>query len=380
MFTKGWFKKKRGDGEEQFKILKKKKMKMLMGDTDQDQSVLSSMTDLQAVIVEECEELKKNIDADENSEERMKLRDLGVVSCIQCHLQWLQEAHINEVIIVCRQPEVREKIEAEVTKYVQNSDYKMEIKITLQRPREGTADAIRCIRCHIKKDFIYLSMNAYTKIPPYKVMEVYRLYTPAVTVLLYDTRSLNTNNNSDENSSDFVIIDKEESRIYGIIPRYKGKEMMRVRYSLLEKVPRVTVLTTMRAARIYIFRHWVLDLVEKNEGITSVNYHLVNVLMQMQYRKSIKERFKVDKYIDLQQQDLLAIPEELSTTWDARFKKQITCLAVSDPEYVSAHIDTTATRKSVIATFPKTKRQKEVKGQRHLDSGETRAQTPSEEV
>lgn len=253
-----------------------------------------------------------------------------------------------------------------MTKFVQNSDYKIEFKITLQEPNEGTVDALRWVRCHIKNDFIYMSMNSFTMIPPYKILEVYRLYSPSLTMHLYDTRDLLPSlNNKDSykldsssslgpHCSDFILIDKAENRIYAVIPKNKWRDVIKIRTSLLNVVPNLTILTTKRASRIYVFKHWVLELVDKNPGIQTVNYQLVNVLLQMQYRQSIREKYKVDKYIEFQQ-DCFSLPETFSTTWDCRFKTQIFCAAVSDPDYLTALIDSEQTHKSIMSILSKSK-------------------------
>lgn len=310
------------------------------------------------------------MDVDEYSMQQMSFRDLGKENCIHYQLSWLREARVNgkdidaiviwltnqDIIIVCRQPIVRECVEAQVTKFVQQNDCKMEFKITLQEPREGTVDALRRVRGLIKSDFIYMSMNSLTTIAPYKILEVYRLYSPTLTTLLYDTRDLDPSGDlrkMEPPNSEYIIINRSDNRLYALTPKHKSKDVFKVRMSLLKKAPNNSLLTTMRGTRIYIFKHWILDFVEKNPGLVSVHYHLVNLLIQAQYRRSVREKYKIDKYIE-HQQDCLAFAQSLSTTCDSAVSRdRIFCASVSDPDHITAHIDSEWAYDNVKLLLPK---------------------------
>lgn len=271
----------------------------------------------------------------------------------------------QDVIIVCRQLAIRECVEAQVAKFFQQNDCKMEFKITLQEPNEGSVDALRRVRGLIKSDFIYMSMNSFTNIEPYKILEVYRLYLPTLTTLLYDNKDLTHPKDLlkvDPPNSEYIIIDRSENRLYAITLKNRVKDIFKVRISLLKKVPKISLMTTMRGSRIYIFRHWILDLVDKNPNLVSVHIHLVSALIQMQYRQTARDKYKVEKYLE-HQQDCLNFAQSLSTTWDSRFKNQVYCVAVSDPDRITAHIDSQWTYDNLKSLLSRSKQ-----GSRHKNA------------
>jgi translation initiation factor eIF-2B subunit gamma len=77
-------------------------------------------------------------------------------------------------------------------------------------------------------------------------------------------------------------------------------ESLDVRTSLLWRYPRMNVTTTLQDAHIYIFKRWVLDLIVKNEKISSLRTDLLPVLAKMQWQSNLRKRQGIDECIPSQ--------------------------------------------------------------------------------
>ncbi len=67
-----------------------------------------------------------------------------------------------------------------------------------------------------------------------------------------------------------------------------------VRHSLLRRHPRVRMLTTHRDAHIYIFPHWVMQLITKNERLEAIGEDVVGWWAKAGWQKGLSEKLGFD--------------------------------------------------------------------------------------
>lgn len=61
------------------------------------------------------------------------------------------------------------------------------------------------------------------------------------------------------------------------------------------RFPRVRVHTDLQDAHLYIFKKWVIDMLQDKENITSISKDLIPMLVKCQYQRKMVEREQVDK-------------------------------------------------------------------------------------
>ena len=66
-----------------------------------------------------------------------------------------------------------------------------------------------------------------------------------------------------------------------------------IRYGLIRKHGRIRVLTTYRDAHIYLFPHWVLDMVDKNETMDSISEDVVGWWAKAGWQKGLIDKMKL---------------------------------------------------------------------------------------
>jgi translation initiation factor eIF-2B subunit gamma len=100
-------------------------------------------------------------------------------------LQWIEKTNITEVLIVVY-PDAKQKISSFTEHYETN------LKITVHEVKEGcgSADALRNLKSFIKTDFVILSCDLITDVPPHLLINAHRAQNNTMTCLLYDAANL----------------------------------------------------------------------------------------------------------------------------------------------------------------------------------------------
>lgn len=68
----------------------------------------------------------------------------------------------------------------------------------------------------------------------------------------------------------------------------------------------------LRDSHLYIFKHWVLELLVKNKGIASIKNDLVPLLLECQYRDRILKREGIPSILEAHSKDIFEKARMLS--------------------------------------------------------------------
>ncbi|TPX39331.1 hypothetical protein SeMB42_g06006 [Synchytrium endobioticum] len=208
-------------------------------------------------------------------------------------LAWLENAGVYDIIIVTH-PEAEQYVRDYMEKmYEAAPETKAEV-VALQN-YEGTADALRYIKDKIKRDFIVLSSDLVTDIPPHRVLDAFRVTHPSMTVLFYETKTAESAEKLvKEDTIEYVGIAPSESRLV-VAPRAEVRTALPIRTSLIRKFPVFYLHTGLRDAHLYVCKHWVLDLLVLNPKIASLRGELVPLLVKCQYSDKAARNAQIDK-------------------------------------------------------------------------------------
>ncbi|ODQ56202.1 translation initiation factor eIF-2B subunit gamma [Saitoella complicata NRRL Y-17804] len=202
-------------------------------------------------------------------------------------LQWCEKAGFGNVMVVC-QTEAEDKIAAWL-KY----KYEGKIKVNLEAPSNaeetaGTADVLRILKDKIKSDFVVLSTDQVMDMQPYALLDFHRIHSPTVTSVYYtpvgDAAPKDTENML------YVGYDDQKKRLLYVKAEADVEDELEVRMSLLWKYPRLRVSTKLQDAHVYIFKRWVLDLIARNDKISSIKGDLMPLLAKAQYQSLLVEK------------------------------------------------------------------------------------------
>ncbi|KAG5440227.1 hypothetical protein PCANB_001797 [Pneumocystis canis] len=212
-------------------------------------------------------------------------------------LKWCEEAGFSNIMVICQI-----EVESYLSSYLKNV-YDGYIKIQIYAPSSvdeilGTADVLRKIHDKIKNDFILLSCDLVTDLPPHEILDFHRIHVPTVTSLLYDisrNESFFSCKNTDRKM--FFGISKSDNTLVCVKSAVDVDDEFIVRMSMLWKYPRVYITTTLRDAHLYIFKKWVLDLIIQNERISSIQEDLIPLLVKCQYQSLLLERYNIKEIV-----------------------------------------------------------------------------------
>ncbi|CCJ29379.1 unnamed protein product [Pneumocystis jirovecii] len=208
-------------------------------------------------------------------------------------LKWCEEG----VIVICQM-----EVELCLSSYLKNV-YDGHIKIQVYAPSSvdealGTADVLRKVQDKIKSDFIVLSCDLVTNLPPHEILDFHRIHSPTVTSLLYDiSKNESFVFSKDSGRKMFFGISKPDNALVCVKSAVDVDEEFVVRTSMLWKYPRIYVTSTFRDSHLYIFKRWVLDLIVQNERISSIQEDLIPLLVKCQYQSLLLKRHNIKEII-----------------------------------------------------------------------------------
>ncbi|KAI8881201.1 nucleotide-diphospho-sugar transferase, partial [Backusella circina FSU 941] len=236
------------------------------------------------------------------------LLPVGNKPIISYTLEWLEKAGIHDVIVVIQSTgNAIKKLSAYLAQ-----GYTGSVHCTVVGVEEDyeTAEALRSIKDKIDRDFIVLPCDLITELNPRDILDAHRLHDPTFTALFYEPNS--AEGTKDDDLLPYVGIDATKNALVYKADRSEDEDFS-MRMSLLNKFPRVRVYTNLQDAHLFIFKRWVLDVLEDKESITSISKDLIPMLIKCQYQKKLVEREGIDKYA-ANFDNLLATALSLSTT------------------------------------------------------------------
>ncbi|KAJ3288962.1 hypothetical protein HK104_007836 [Borealophlyctis nickersoniae] len=226
---------------------------------------------------------------------------------IYYQLQWLEKANIRDIMILCR-GSARQKIRDYVQKVYEVGEgsgaARIHVHSVPSSAGDGTADALRAFKDMIKTDFILVTCDLITDMPPRHFVDLHHNQSPTVTALFYDYAKLASGperpskNEKENEKMEYIGLDMTQSRVVMIKPKDEVDDAgLPVRTSVLRKFPRTRIHVNLRSAHAYILKHWVLDLIVKNKSISSVRTDLLPALVECQSRRSAAKREGVDEFL-----------------------------------------------------------------------------------
>ncbi|KAI8842552.1 nucleotide-diphospho-sugar transferase [Chytridium lagenaria] len=237
---------------------------------------------------------------------------------IYYQLQWLEDAKINDILVICLDTSYK-KLHHYVHNVYEKSNEATKIDVVKVKSDDGlgSADVLRQHSNRIKTDFILLSCDIITNFPPHRLIDVYRMQSPTVTALFYESlkaEEASSWKKDDDALQEFVGIDHRTCQLVMTTPLDElDDEELPIRIPLLEAFPIVKVHTKLRDAHMYIFKHWILDLIAAKPKISNIRRDLIPVLLKAQYSGKFMKKEGIDKLLPLDQDTFLPA-RDLSST------------------------------------------------------------------
>lgn len=150
-------------------------------------------------------------------------------------LKWCEDAGFSSIMVICQT-----EIESCLSSYLKNV-YDGHIRIQVYALSGvddvlGTADLIRKVHDKIKNDFIVLSCDLITNLPPHEILDFHRIHTPTVTFLLYDVaKDGNFLISKDSDRKMFFGINKPDNSLVFVKSESEMNEELIVKMSMLWK-------------------------------------------------------------------------------------------------------------------------------------------------
>ncbi|KAF0695854.1 Aste57867_13374 [Aphanomyces stellatus] len=180
-----------------------------------------------------------------------------------------------------------------------------------------TADALRAVSDKIRSDFIVLAGDLVTDCVLQHVADLHRINDASVTMLLKQEvieapvkgAKSKEKPRRDREMIDCVGLVEADSRVVHISHSIFANDDMdtsedlEMPLALLKRRPRINLRTDLYDAHVYIFSHWVLDLLHEKKHIASVKADLIPHLVRRQFRgpqalaESVREKLRSSQYV-----------------------------------------------------------------------------------
>ncbi|KAI9145379.1 nucleotide-diphospho-sugar transferase [Paraphysoderma sedebokerense] len=216
-------------------------------------------------------------------------------------LNWLENAGISNVIVI-GQKDAAEKL----TTYFNRVWEGTRVDLVILDDYVGTADALRHIKDKIQHDFIVLSCDAITTLPPHPILDFHRIEDPTMTALFFERPPKSEGGGSSQapDMTEFVVLDQTRQHLAFTAPRADMDSYLSLRMSLLRKFPILNVYTNLQDAHLYIFKKWVIDLIAQKKQLSSIRSELLPFLIKCQYVKDFVQEEDIEHLVLAKQSSL----------------------------------------------------------------------------
>ncbi len=224
--------------------------------------------------------------------ESKALMPLATSTLLGNAVDWCVAAQIKQISIVCDSMEFDS---------IQQCISTLECKTNVQLvacSEDGSVAAVNSL--DINSDFIVLSVDSYTQVPPHYLLDTHRLLLPTLTCLIADAKldSLAVAKRQ-ANNLQFIGLD-QQSNLLHLSTEDPEDEPIPLRHSLLDSKTKFTLFTHLRDTHIYIFRRWVAGWLKTMPNLVSLQRDVVPLLIKAQYAGSLwRERLGISTYIFL---------------------------------------------------------------------------------
>lgn len=158
-----------------------------------------------------------------------------------------------------------------------------------------------------------------------------------MTSFFYDASNLER---ISKDETEIVVIHPKTSRLLLTVSMGDVKsDQVNIRNSILSKFGNVQLYSHLKDAHLYVFKRWVLDLITKNQQLSSIKYDLVPLLLECQHRSAVLRREGIHEIQKESPADLFEKARELSVSGKKTLPK-VQCTAVVYREGFSARANT----------------------------------------
>ncbi|KAL1507917.1 hypothetical protein AB1Y20_007522 [Prymnesium parvum] len=166
----------------------------------------------------------------------------------------------------------------------------LQVELLVVPNDSSSADALRHIKPKLTSDFVLLAGDVISDVSFHHLADLHRLHRAAVTCLFKQSPPRELVNGTmvkkakELDGIDFVGMDKEKRRLLYLEPSADcDKGTLGVSQSLLRKEPHLQIHTDLTDAHVYIFSHWVLEVLESKPHFASIKFELVPYLVHKQF-------------------------------------------------------------------------------------------------
>ncbi|KAG0272948.1 hypothetical protein BGZ95_011256 [Linnemannia exigua] len=208
-------------------------------------------------------------------------------------LAWLESSGVTDVIVVSLASGSKK-----LGHYLDRV-YEGQLHISMEIVDDncGTAQALARIKDKIKTDFIVISCDLLTSLPPHQFLDMHRSEDPTVTALFFEPNKSEggpSGSSKETEVTQFVGIDATNSQlVYLNNSDEMDTEEFSLRMSLLSKHPVMNISRLLQDGHLYIFKRWVIDLiaeVSNKRTRASIKEHVLPLLVKSQYQRLLADR------------------------------------------------------------------------------------------
>lgn len=161
----------------------------------------------------------------------------------------------------------------------------MAIKIHTVTEGIGTADALREVASYIPSDFVVLSADLIVDWDLVELLEKHRISDASLTIVFYEDVAPKPKSSIGA-LEDVTLISPTSSRIFMLESSADVEDQVSISSCILKNNPRLVLRRNLRDCHLYVFSHWVLELLKRNVAISSIKAELVPYLVRRQYHLS----------------------------------------------------------------------------------------------
>lgn len=193
---------------------------------------------------------------------------------------------ISDVIIV-----VLDSNKSEITAAIEKLNFKLNIQY-VSVPDDGdhgTADSLQLIKEYIITDVLVVSCDFISDVDLNGMIDLYRKHDASAVALIFDNGPQEFIQCPGPSSKfkpekDLIGIDKETERLVFFASASDFEETLKLPTALLKKHPVLSIQSRLLDAHVYIFKKWVLDVLE-SKNFSTIKGELLPFIVKKQLSK-----------------------------------------------------------------------------------------------
>lgn len=197
-------------------------------------------------------------------------------------LSLLENSGFTEALVVTASsmlPQIQDYVAREF-------DGKLHVELCEVEDNIETADALREVADKIKRDFVVLAGDLVTDAVLHNVADFHRIHDASVTMVLKQTARVPKGEKPrrEKDMVDCIGLVEKEHRVVLLAQAVHMNEDMYVSKSLLKRRTNFVLHSDLYDAHLYVFSHWVVDLLLEKKYIASIKADLIPHLVRRQFR------------------------------------------------------------------------------------------------